>query len=251
LIIIKAQLTSKTLLDLNFGKFFVCSSASMERMEEHRASSTMSQNSEVRVPIYKRETSVVEKEFGSIRERFDEEMRKMEDEMNRLRGEILDGNKRLESSFKESRSTTTRTTSSRSNFGDGLSGSGGDPGASEYRTELKQWMDNLDSPLIAGHQDISGEDGKCLRLRFDVSEYRPEEISVKTVDSKLKVHAKHEEKAEGKSVYREYNREFLLPKGTDPELIRSTLSKDGILTVEAPLPALPGPAEHRIPITNF
>lgn len=39
------------------------------------------------------------------------------------------------------------------------------------------------------------------------------------------VHAKHEEKSETKSVYREYNREFLLPKGTNPELIRSSLSK--------------------------
>ena len=52
----------------------------------------------------------------------------------------------------------------------------------------------------------------------------------------MQVHAKHEEKGEGKSVYREYNREFLLPSGTDPETIRSSLSKDGILTVEAPLP---------------
>ena len=41
----------------------------------------------------------------------------------------------------------------------------------------------------------------------------------------LQVHAKHEEKTETKSVYREYNREFLLPKGTDPEMIRSSLSK--------------------------
>ncbi len=40
-----------------------------------------------------------------------------------------------------------------------------------------------------------------------------------------KVHAKHEEKTETKSVYREYNREFLLPKGTNPEMIRSSLSK--------------------------
>ena len=54
-------------------------------------------------------------------------------------------------------------------------------------------------------------------------------------------------------MYREYNREFLLPHGTNPELIRSSLSKvararvrvrvisklfqDGILTVEAPLPS--------------
>ena len=59
-----------------------------------------------------------------------------------------------------------------------------------------------------------------LSPRFDVSEYAPEEIMVKTVDNKLLVHAKHEEKGQGKSVLREYNREFLLPQGTDPEAIR-------------------------------
>ena len=76
------------------------------------------------------------------------------------------------------------------------------------------------------------------------------------MDNKLLVHAKHEEVGGGKSVYREYNREFLLPTGTNPELIKSSLSKvnnepciycvsdpllfwmlqDGVLTVEAPLP---------------
>lgn len=50
------------------------------------------------------------------------------------------------------------------------------------------------------------------------------------------MHAKHEEKGGGRNVFREYNREFLLPDGTDPETIRSSLSQDGILTVEAPLP---------------
>ncbi|XP_003693977.1 alpha-crystallin B chain-like isoform X3 [Apis florea] len=63
------------------------------------------------------------------------------------------------------------------------------------------------------------------------------------------VHAKHEEKTESKSVYREYNREFLLPKGTNPESIKSSLSKDGVLTVEAPLPAI-GTGEKLIPIAH-
>ncbi len=94
------------------------------------------------------------------------------------------------------------------------------------------WLQGLDSPLIK-----KGEQGqKELKLRFDVSEYQPEEIMVKTVDNKLLVHAKHEEKGPGKAVFREYNREFLLPSGTDPEAIKSSLSRDGILTVEAPLP---------------
>ena len=83
------------------------------------------------------------------------------------------------------------------------------------------WLQGLDSPLI----QKSEEGQKELKLRFDVSQYQPEEIMVKTVDNKLLVHAKHEEVGGGKSVYREYNREFLLPTGTNPELIKSSLSK--------------------------
>jgi len=85
------------------------------------------------------------------------------------------------------------------------------------------WLSGLNSPLIQ-----EDGDNKKLKLRFDVAQYTPEEIVVKTVDNKLHVHAKHEEKSDTKSVYREYNREFLLPKGTDPEQIRSSLSKVSI-----------------------
>lgn len=144
-------------------------------------------------------------------------------------------------------------------------------------------------------------DNKVLKLRFDVSQYAPEEIVVKTVDQKLlvsfepfflsicfssftekylilfaflnflflncrseyillisflfccyarQVHAKHEEKSDTKSVYREYNREFLLPKGVNPELIKSSLSKDGVLTVDAPLPLQLQGGEKLIPIAH-
>lgn len=93
-------------------------------------------------------------------------------------------------------------------------------------------------------------DNKVLKLRFDVSQYAPEEIVVKTVDQKLLVHAKHEEKSDTKSVYREYNREFLLPKGVNPESIKSSLSKDGVLTVDAPLPLQLTAGETLIPIAH-
>lgn len=110
----------------------------------------------------------------------------------------------------------------------------------------KNWAaeSGLQSPLI---QDT--EEGRVLKLRFDVTQYEPDEIVVKTVDNRLTVHAKHEEKSENRSVYREYNREFHLPDGTDVEQIRSSLSKDGVLTVDCPLPSpqLHG-ASRRIPI---
>lgn len=49
-------------------------------------------------------------------------------------------------------------------------------------SDARTWLDEFNSPLIQ-------EDGnnKCLKLRFDVSQYAPEEIVVKTVDNKLLV----------------------------------------------------------------
>jgi HSP20 family molecular chaperone IbpA len=188
-----------------------------------------------RIPVKLSDNSVLDTEFSSIRERFDAEMRRMEEEMNSFRSQLLqrqDNFFNKPSSFlsddllRDSSSsfrTSSQTQSSQQHLSTSSAGN---------------ILDGLNSPLI---QDDG--DGKSLKLRFDVSQYAPEEIVLKTVDNKLLVHAKHEEKSETKSVYREYNREFLLPSGVNPELIRSSLSKDGVLTVEAPLPqqALPAP----------
>ncbi|GAB6029053.1 hypothetical protein CHUAL_004839 [Chamberlinius hualienensis] len=179
---------------------------------------------ERKVPIMRLNSSILDTEFDSIRDRFEDEMKKMEDEMNKFRSELV----------AREQSYLTRTTSSSPT-----------PPPQTHKSEVHTWLDGLHSPLI---QD--GDNGKELKLRFDVSQYAPEEIVVKTVDNKLQVHAKHEEKSENRSVYREYNREFLMPKGTNPELIKSSLSKDGVLTVEAPLPSIEGPKERVIAIDH-
>lgn len=165
------------------------------------------------IPIKLGDFSVIDTEFASIRERFDSEMRKMEEEMSKFRSELMN----RESNFFETTSSTTT-----SNAASALR-----PQTSNSSTQVQ----DINSPLIQ-----EDGDNKVLKLRFDVSQYAPEEIVVKTVDNKLLVHAKHEEKSDTKSVYREYNREFLLPKGCNPEMIKSSLSKDGVLTVDAPLP---------------
>jgi len=174
------------------------------------------------IPIqFNRDFSVIDTEFSSIRERFDNEMRRMEDEMNKFRSELMN----RESNFFET--TSSSTTSNNNN----------------NLSRAQSNVSDINSPLIQ-----EDGDNKVLKLRFDVSQYTPEEIVVKTVDNKLMVHAKHEEKTDTKSVYREYNREFLLPKNVNPETIRSSLSKDGVLTVDAPLPL--GAAETMIPIAH-
>lgn len=103
----------------------------------------------------------------------------------------------------------------------------------------------LDNPVI---QDVDGR--RRFSLQFDVRQFKPEEIHVKTAGNQLTVHAKHEDKDSGKSSYREYSRQFILPKEVNAELLSSKLSSDGMLTIEAPLPSLEGPREKLIPIEH-
>lgn len=182
----------------------------------------MAESGKRNIPIKLGDFSVIDTEFSSIRERFDSEMRKMEEEMAKFRSELMN----REANFFESSSSTTTNA------------------AIPQGRPKQNYISDISSPLIQ-----EDGDNKVLKLRFDVSQYAPEEIVVKTVDQKLLVHAKHEEKSDTKSVYREYNREFLLPKGVNPESIRSSLSKDGVLTVDAPLPALTA-GETMIPIAH-
>nr|UJQ69866.1 heat shock protein beta-1 isoform X4 [Diamesa zernyi] len=176
---------------------------------------------EQRIEVQRSNYHVVDKEFDSMRDRFDHEMRRVEDEMNRLRREF-----------------ETYTPKVAAPLSAELSNVQAPSGLNAIR-RYDPYLENIKSPLIREESD-----GKTLRLRFDVSQYAPEEITVKTVDNKLLVHAKHEEKSPQRTVYREYNQEFMLPRGTNPEAITSTLSVDGVLTVESPLPAVGGPADR-------
>jgi HSP20 family molecular chaperone IbpA len=202
--------------------------------------------------------SVIDSEFDNMRDRFENEMKRVEEEMGRLRREFegytpkmntssFTGQNQLSSSQHQSTYSSNTQRSAGSGHSPGsigarLNGNGilnGDEISSIRRPTYDPYLDNLKSPLIKDDSD-----GKALRLRFNVSQYKPEEVTVKTVDNRLLVHAKHEEKTPQRTVYREYNQEFMLPRGTNPETITSTLSTDGVLTVEAPLPAIEAPPQH-------
>jgi len=75
-----------------------------------------------------------------------------------------------------------------------------------------------------------------FQVEFNVSEYLPEELSIKTEGEVLIVLAKHETKAEGGQSYvsKQFEQRFSLPSGVKPEKISSSLSKEGVLTVTAP-----------------
>ena len=71
------------------------------------------------------------------------------------------------------------------------------------------------------------------------------------MDQHLVVQAKHKEDSDNSKVYREYNRQFLLPPSVNPETMKSILSPEGVLSIEAPVnPALDTPRERLVPIEH-
>lgn len=124
--------------------------------------------SERKIPVHRDPTSLIDSEFGSIRDRFESEMRKMEDEMNRFKSRLQD---RERDFFGQS--LTQKSSSHSSSL---------EKHSSNFDRGMDTWLDDLKSPLV---QDTG--DGKMLKLRFDVTKYAPEEIVVKTIDNRLRV----------------------------------------------------------------
>lgn len=86
---------------------------------------------------------------------------------------------------------------------------------------------------------------------LDVNQFFPDEINVKTSGNYVIVHCKHEERADEHGfVTREFSRRYLIPEGVDPECIHSSLTRDGILSIEATIRKTdsPQPNERVIPV---
>lgn len=79
--------------------------------------------------------------------------------------------------------------------------------------------------------------GKLFKVSFDVKEFKPEEITVKTKDNRLVVEAQHEEKIGQKTSTKSFSKTVELPKQVNADSLVSSLSTDGILQVEAPVSA--------------
>jgi len=91
---------------------------------------------------------------------------------------------------------------------------------------------------------VDDADGK-FEVTLDVSQFKPEELKVTTVNDILSVEGCHAEKSDNSgassSVMRQFSRKWTLPKGCKADDVVSNLSSDGILMVTAPKnPALTG-----------
>ena len=114
------------------------------------------------------------------------------------------------------------------------------------KPEDNKLTDRMGMPALAGDAFGSQDDAKSaieqdqfgrpvFRARFNVKDYKPEEVNVKVDNDKLIVQAKHEEKGGSKSVSREFSREINIPREVDKMALGCTISSDGVLTAEAPM----------------
>ncbi|GFY52492.1 protein lethal(2)essential for life [Trichonephila inaurata madagascariensis] len=99
----------------------------------------------------------------------------------------------------------------------------------------------------SGQSEVKNDPNK-FKVMLNVSHFKPSEIDVKTVDNSIVIHGKHEEKNDEHGfISREFTRRYMLPEGTDPETVKSSLSQNGVLTIEAPKKAIePPPSNERV-----
>jgi HSP20 family molecular chaperone IbpA len=87
-----------------------------------------------------------------------------------------------------------------------------------------------------------------LKLEFDVHEFKPSEVHVNVLGTNiLQVTADHEERSDEGFRRRTFVRQYSLPTEVDVEHIRPTMTRDGVLTIEAAASALK-PEDKLIPI---
>ena len=105
-------------------------------------------------------------------------------------------------------------------------------------------QDNTRDDVIAdvGAQAASGgsayqflpDGSRVYRVRFDVHEYSPEELSVSTSGGQLMVSARQAASSDSRQRRRQMTKTVDLPDDVDIDRLVSTLGNDGMLTVQAP-----------------
>merc|ERR1711976_25395 len=122
-----------------------------------------------------------------------------------------------------------------------------------FRPQLPQWaipteLKNEMMPFSKTNDEVIKvkQDDTKFEVTLDVSDYKPEELKVTTVNNMLKIEGKHaQEKEEHKdsaassahgfsSVQKQFSRQWTLPADANPNEVVSNLSSDGILMVTAP-----------------
>ncbi|KAK3888266.1 hypothetical protein Pcinc_007669 [Petrolisthes cinctipes] len=86
---------------------------------------------------------------------------------------------------------------------------------------------------------------------LDVQQFKPEELKVRVVEGGVEVEGRHEQRQdEHGTIARHFVRKYTLPEDVIAEMVSSSLSPDGVLTIEAPKKPVepPRPPQRDVPI---
>lgn len=106
---------------------------------------------------------------------------------------------------------------------------------------LRSTLSNVDK---LEKQAKIGKDG--FQVNLDVQHFKPNEISVKTVNNSIIVEANHEEREDSHGyISRKFTRRYDLPDGFKTKDVVSSISSDGILSIKCPkTEAIEGNVRH-------
>ncbi|XP_064459338.1 alpha-crystallin A chain-like [Ornithodoros turicata] len=115
---------------------------------------------------------------------------------------------------------------------------------------LKAYLDDKENVEMDQSAVSNGVTSGEFSVNMNVRNFSPEEISVKTVDNCVEIHAKHEEKSDDRGYFhREFTRRIVLPEDVDPESITCTMSAKGSLQLLAPRKKAIERKERTVPIS--
>ncbi|RWS01947.1 protein lethal(2)essential for life-like protein [Dinothrombium tinctorium] len=104
-----------------------------------------------------------------------------------------------------------------------------------HRHWMRRLVDEANKALSTGISEVKNEKDQ-FRVQLDVSHFKPEELSVKTVDgNSIVIEGKHEEKKDEHGfISRQFTRRYMLPRDVEHEKVMSSLTPDGMLVITAP-----------------
>lgn len=97
--------------------------------------------------------------------------------------------------------------------------------------DMSAIYETLDAVTLA---DLEPKPRNKFSLNFDVKCYKPEEVQVTLSGSTVHVHARHEEPTQNGHIFREINRQHVIPEDVNIAAMKTNISCDGVLTIEAP-----------------
>jgi HSP20 family molecular chaperone IbpA len=169
---------------------------------------------------------------SDIRDKMNQRMREFEDESRRWREQFMSTAPPAIASadYSRPRMFVNFPEFPELNWGSPSQGSLGRSGSGAMFSSSSTTQNNSHKSFI--EEDNDGN--KKYKLQFDIGDFKPHEIQVRTEGRLLVIKGDHEVHAGSATESKQFNRELTLPEFIEPTTVTSYLC-DGILTVDAPI----------------